>query len=431
MAFFAIAFSLVAAFGAAAPTQALAATGGEELAAGNVQTTAASVKLSDGLELWAGNPRETELYNYINYSGDDPLTITKVVSSNSSVLKVKKLDSDKSVWSYNVYPIKAGKAKLSVTYKLKGKTKTISKTFTVKAFTDGVESITLNGENLPIPTSTKGLTELNMYEFKGTSVTLDVATANGWAIESVNGYMSKKSGSGSKDFNVTLGKPFAMSKNYEGTIDIYLFKESTDEYFFYRINLNRDKAIKLAKDTFFVGRPKYNMMPYDTITGGSENIEVVDVVSSKPSVLKPVSNKNFEKVKLQAKKAGKSKVTLIYKIDGRSYSVSTTCTVVNYPLKSVKLNGKAINLSKNYHGYYVKSFKKGNATVKFAPAKGWKVVKTYYYKSGDKVKTVKNGASVSTPSNKYVYVAATLKKGKVSFSYFVNLNTKNAEVYED
>ena len=426
--FVAIAFSLMMAIGVAAPSQALAAGGGEELTAGSMQTTAAKVMFADGLELWAGNSRDVELYRYVDYTGDTQPTFTKVVSSDPSVLKVKKLDSEKTIWSYSVYPMKAGKAKLSVTYKLNGTTKTISKTFTVEAFSDGVKSITLNGEQMPIPTSTRGMTELNLYEFKGTSVTLDVATANGWVVESVYGYVTKIAGSSSKYFDVTLGKPFAMKNGYEGDVDINLYKESTDEYFTYRINFYREKAITLSKETFYAGHPKYNLLPTDMISGGTENIEVTKVASSKPSVLKPVFNKNIEKVKLQAKKPGKCKVTVTYKIDGRTYSVSAAYQVLSYPLKSVKVNGKAVKLTKHDLYYYLGKYKKSSAKVSFVAAKGWKVVSIKRHTLTGKAKTAKNGATISTPNKDITTVSITLKKGKVRFVYSVSFN-RGASVY--
>ena len=181
VAIVAAAFALAVALGMAAPAQAVAAQGSNELAAGSAQVATQgdfAMANPEWTSIWAGDTAYTGLYQYTN-GITDGIQITKVTSSNSAVLKVKKLDSYKQLSSYEVYPLKAGKAKLSVTYKQNGATKTISETYTVKTFTNGFKSIKLNGESLTVPTSKKADSSGRYYCFTGTSAKVNVTTANG------------------------------------------------------------------------------------------------------------------------------------------------------------------------------------------------------------------------------------------------------------
>ena len=425
-----VAFSLITAIGLSAPTQALAAAGANELAAGSVQTSSTTVEFFDDMELWAGDVDSKSLAYYVEVSGDDgEVSVTNVVSSNPAVLKVQKVDSLKTVWSYNVYPMKEGTAKLTLYYKTKGKAKTASHTYSVATLPDGIKSISLNGEPLLAPTSKNAVSEMWIYDFKATSAKLDIVTENGWVMSSARGDFNNRLGTVSLTVDIENGKPFTIPEGYDGSINLSFSNENSDIGFSYSILISRDKPFNLTKGVYFVGYPKYSDLPINELYE-PEDIQVVSVAFSKPSIFKAKLNKNINKVKLQAKKAGKSKVVVTYKVDGRIYTASTTCTALSYPLKSVKLNGKAINLKKNSLNYSVKRFKKSSATVKFVPAKGWKVVKTQYYNGKGKVKTVKNGSSVSVPKRKHVFVSITLKKGKTRFEYYVNLNSKYAKIYD-
>ena len=413
-----LAAALAFAFGLAAPAQAHAAQDNGSLKVGAISTQAAP-KFYTGQELYAGD-HASDMWRFVeNWNYD--AQVTKVASNNVKVIKVKKLDSFKDLSSYEVYPLKAGKAKISITYKLKGKTKTIKGTVTVKTCPAAFKSMKLNGKVLTIPTPKKGYTSNNLYGFTGTAATFELKLAEGWEADYLNGYFYKSDGGGKdKDFAITSGKKFTIPKKYQGSINLTVHDANWEHYFYYTLYIYRTKPITLAKATYYIGHPKTTMPIYDVINQDGLKAQVVSVKSSKPSVLKITKGSKFEKIKVQAKKAGTAKLTVKYKVDGRTYSSTATCKAAKFPLKSVTLNGKSLNTTKSGYGYYDPKFNKSTVKVKFTPISGWKVSSIKYYAKG-KTKSIKNGASVTKPKNTMVRVLANFKKGKQSFAYWIDL----------
>ena len=407
------------AFVFAAPAQALAAQDSNALKVGSLEvTTQAAPKMSTDMDLYAGD-HEKGLWAYLsNWNYDSQ--VTKVVSSNAKVLKVKKIDTYKTIDSYDVYPLKAGKAKLTVTYKLKGKTKKISGTFAVKTCPAAIKSMKLNGKALKAPSPKAGHTSDDYYLFKGTSATFDLQLAKGWEAGYISGYFHNPDGGKYKNIDITSGKKFTIPKKYEGSISLLVHNANWEEYFYYTLYIYRYQPLEISKTTYYVGHPKAMMPDFDRISARADKIKIVSVSSSKPSVLKITKGKTYYKVKVQPKKVGKAKLSIKYKFEGKTYTTSAVSNVVKYPLKSVKFNDKSLDLAKYSYGYYNPKYNKAKAKVKFTPISGWKVSKIQFFANG-KTKTIKNGATVKLPKKGMSRVLATFKKDKQVFRYWVDL----------
>lgn len=113
------------------------------------------------------------------------------------------------------------------------------------------------------------------------------------------------------------------------------------------------------------------------------------VYSSNSSVLKPKKVYWFDEDDVQhydwvvnALKSGKAKITVDFVDDDfETYSLTKTITVRKYPyqIKSLKVNGKTVKVSKHKYSYS-KYTKKTKVKVKMALKKGWKIAAVYAYK---------------------------------------------------
>lgn len=125
------------------------------------------------------------------------------------------------------------------------------------------------------------------------------------------------------------------------------------------------------------------------------------------------------------KKAGTATVKVTYKKSGKTKKISTKIKVKKYPnhIKSLKVNGKKINISKNKFTY-TKRYKGTSAKIKMALKSGWKIKSVdgvYYKKDTNKSFKVKKsqiakGSKISFPK-KYesmdVWIRMVNKKGDV------------------
>lgn len=159
--------------------------------------------------------------------------------------------------------------------------------------------------------------------------------------------------------------------------------------------------------------------------------KVTSVTSSNSKVVKVVketyTNEKGKKqyfFHLNYKKAGTAKLTVKYtRANGKKATIKETLKIKKYPnmIKSLKVNGKAVKVSKNKFVYSVSSFKKTSAKIKMATKNGWKVKeatvdfygKSYSYKELKK-SVITKGSSISIPK-KYeraiVYIYMENKAG--------------------
>lgn len=158
-----------------------------------------------------------------------------------------------------------------------------------------------------------------------------------------------------------------------------------------------------------------------------DNAKLVSIKSSNPKVLEAEKWGNDKwDCGVTPLKAGTSKVTVVYKINGKKYTVSGTFTVKKYPnaIKTLVFNKKKIDLKKN--PFEVDCYKQAAKTIsiKVTCASGWKLVQPIEILSeGCSYKTLKNGKSVKISLKKprvAALITLTNKKGE-EFEYFINI----------
>ena len=155
--------------------------------------------------------------------------------------------------------------------------------------------------------------------------------------------------------------------------------------------------------------------------------KLISVKSSNKKVVK-VNKETFpdekgKKVKafsLDYKKAGKAKITVEFKsAKGKKYKITKTIVIQKYPkvIKSLKVNGKKVKVSKNKFEYCVNNYKKTSGKVKLALKKGWKVLEVTADYNGRKWKNVelnrkvvKKGSKISFPK-KYELMTIFIRIG--------------------
>lgn len=186
-------------------------------------------------------------------------------------------------------------------------------------------------------------------------------------------------------------------------------------------------------DDFYAGKKNVYISVgyYDPIKDKSYEGTVTSVISSNKSVVKVVKETAYnEKGKKQTYfhlnylKKGKATLTVKYKKpNGKKATIKETLKIKNYPkmIKSLKVNGKTVKVSKNKFSYTVKKFKKTSAKIKMATKNGWKIKeatvdlygKSYKYKELKK-SVITKGSSISIPK-KYdmaiVYIYMENKAG--------------------
>lgn len=158
-----------------------------------------------------------------------------------------------------------------------------------------------------------------------------------------------------------------------------------------------------------------------------ENAKLVSIKSAKPKVLRAEKwGSGKWDCGVVPLKAGKSKVTVVYKISGKKVTVSGTFTVKKYPnaIKKLTFNKKAIDLKK--YPFEIDNFKQAakTITIKVTPASGWKLVSPIEILSeGCSYKTVKNGKSVNISLKKPRVSALITLHNKLGeeFEYFINI----------
>jgi len=163
------------------------------------------------------------------------------------------------------------------------------------------------------------------------------------------------------------------------------------------------------------------------------------VTSSDDKVLKPREGVYYDEDEnqigfwlLQAKKAGKATITVDFtKPDNTSGTLTKTITVRKYPypIKSLKVNGKTVKVSKHkYH--YLKKTSKTKVKVKMATKNGWKIASVYGFKydkyGNEKEITVKKSTltkgKLLSFAKKYrdLVITVTMTKGSKRITYYIN-----------
>lgn len=173
-------------------------------------------------------------------------------------------------------------------------------------------------------------------------------------------------------------------------------------------------------DILWKGQNKYPVSVY--ATDGSK-VTITKVVSSKTDVIKVV--KSGGDYLLSAKKAGKSSITVSCRIkDGPVRTLTSSTAVKDYPnqIKSLKVNGKAVKISKHKYNYTTDGYKGTSVKIKMAVKDGWKITDAWgflYNKKGKSTQAkvtkakIKSGKAISFAKKyKSIYVSIKMKNSK-------------------
>ena len=172
--------------------------------------------------LWAG----CEYYSGVDFVDmPESAKIVSIKSANKSVIKVVKEGS--GLYDHYLEPLKAGKSKITVKYKYKGKTATISATYTVKKYPNPMTWVKVNGKKLNI--------KANKYyydfeKYTKTKATVTIKLAKGWSIVDTWGFIQDPDDDSTfEEFSPKSGKAFKLPKGYMGCVFFTLGNKKGEE----------------------------------------------------------------------------------------------------------------------------------------------------------------------------------------------------------
>lgn len=247
-----------------------------------------------------------------------------------------------------------------------------------------------------------------VLECTSTSARIEWELKDGWAV-----YQTQCD---YKDKEFRSGDSVRISKEYGASFSI-IANDNAGQKCSYSIEFSYGK-LKLSSEKVWERSEKKE---FDVV--GEVNLRgfpVVSLKSSKPDVVKVKKGKLFEDCYWIPKKAGKSKITVVLKINGVNHSLSGTYTVKKYPnaLKLLKVDGKKVNFKK-YPFLYKKKAKKRWVKLEYKLTKGWKLVGACYTGNEDwDVVDIKSGSKMYATSA----VITLRNKSKEEFYYTIILN---------
>ncbi len=185
--------------------------------------------------------------------------------------------------------------------------------------------------------------------------------------------------------------------------------------------------VKYAKKITLYANPKSDS--YYTIKMGKrlKGADSVKVKTSKKKVLAPEYYEGDTDLLVNAKKAGKAKLTITVKKGGKTetYKINVTVEKGKNPFKSFKIGKK--NLTSEFKNsafcnYKVKSSSKQKISIKLQSGMKIKKMLFHYYDpkaDSDANKTIKNNSSIKLRGDAAIILNIYDKKSKVTFTYMV------------
>lgn len=129
----------------------------------------------------------------------------------------------------------------------------------------------------------------------------------------------------------------------------------------------------IQKGDLWVGSPKRTPILLDF----PDDAKILSIKSANPSMLKVGKEKGFGPwgIWMLPLKVGKCRITIRYKLNGKTSSMSQVITIKKYPspFAWIKVNGKKVDLKKNKFEFYSRNYKKKTFTVSFKLNAGWKL----------------------------------------------------------
>lgn len=202
------------------------------------------------------------------------------------------------------------------------------------------------------------------------------------------------------------------------------------------IEVEQTDGWELERDMCYLGE-WVPVRVYNAETGDDVVINSVDVVDpsdkSKIAIKKDTwegdDGETYTDFYLVAKKTGKAQISVDYTAPGWSGARTATIRVNPYPAKSIKVNGKKVDIAKHGYSYTKTKYKSTKARIKVAMRTGWRITKVWgyaYYKSGNnkalkvsKTK-LKKGSYFKLPKKcTDAYVGFSMKKGDEVIDYYV------------
>ena len=129
----------------------------------------------------------------------------------------------------------------------------------------------------------------------------------------------------------------------------------------------------IQKDSLWVGSPKRSPI----LLNWPEGAEILSITSSNRTMLKTGKQKDFGPwgIWMMPLKIGKCRITIRYKLDGKTYSMSQTIQIKKYPspFAWIKVNGKKVDLKKHKFEFITKKYTGKTFTIAFKMNPGWKL----------------------------------------------------------
>lgn len=176
---------------------------------------------------WLGDPSAYLQVTARNGDDIDRAKVTKVTSSNTSVLKVRKNGSKTSGISLDLR--KPGKSTIAMTYKLDGTTYTAKAVYTVKNYPNPLASLLVNGSKVKLSSNKFGY---SVNGYKKSSATVKVTPSAGWSVDAMRCYSGKYSSSGESKQIRNGAKVSVPAKGY-CSVSVSLKSKAGDSFWYY------------------------------------------------------------------------------------------------------------------------------------------------------------------------------------------------------
>lgn len=197
-------------------------------------------------------------------------------------------------------------------------------------------------------------------------------------------------------------------------------------------DINFPEKMWVGEDPYWVGLWKENNEGIATAVSSSKS----SVVAVKKEKYRDEKGKTQTAFYVKPESVGTAKITIKFKTkSGKKLSTSRTVSVKKYPnhIKSLKVDGKTVNVSKNKYLYLKGKFKKDKVKINMKLKDGWKIVDVWgncWDMDSGKIQEIKNaksllkkGSAIKFPKKYSDFeLMIGMSKGDYYISYHVRLS---------